>query len=210
MVEVSLIKLPSQNCLQIICHWNLLKINPALVQVHLMTWCLYYTVVYSDSGCRPVGDQSAISWRSVGERLATDWRSVGDWLATVSWAFVYDCRKSATFWRSVGNRSAITRRLKTVSGLSATAATGRRSVANQSATCRQPVGDHQKPFYDRFGRRQVSFAATKTSLRPNCLCNRSATSRRPPCNRPATSLRRLEILVARRSPTGCKLCVTGA
>ena len=106
----------------------------------------------------------------------------------------------------IGNWSAISRRLKTVSGLSAIAATGRRS----SPTSRWPVGNHQKPFYDRFGRREVSLAATKTSLRPNRPCNRSPTSRRSPCNRPATSLRPLEILVARRSPTGCKLCVTGA
>ena len=45
---------------------------------------------------------------------------------------------------------------------------------------------------------------------PATVCNRSATSRRPHCNRPATSLRLPEILVARRSPTGCKQCVTGA
>ena len=141
-----------------------------------------------------VADQSAISRRSVGERSATDWRSVGDWLATVSWVFVFDCRKSATFFRSVGNRSATGRRLKTVSGLSTTAATGRRSVANQSATSRQPVGDHQQPFYDRFGRREVLLAATKTSLRPNRPCNhlqpvgdQSPTSLQPPCNLPATT-----------------------
>ena len=149
-----------------------------------------------------VADQSAISRRSIGERSATDWRSVGDWLATVSLAFVFYCRKSATFWRSVGDWSAISRWLKTMSGLSATAATGRRSVANQSATSRQPVGDHQKPFYDRFGRREVSLAATKTSLRPNRPCNLlqpvgdwSATL----CNHCATSLRPPEILVTRRS-----------
>ena len=81
-----------------------------------------------------------------------------------------------------------------MSGLSATTATGRRSVGNQSATCRQPVGDHQKPFYDRFGRREVSLAATKTSLRPNRPCNllqpvgdQSPTSLQPPCNLPATT-----------------------
>ena len=45
---------------------------------------------------------------------------------------------------------------------------------------------------------------------PATFCSQSATSRRPPCNHPATSLRPPEILVARRSPTGCKLCVTEA
>ena len=96
---------------------------------------------------------------------------------------------SGTVWRPVGNRSAISRRLKTMLGLSATAATGRRSVANQLATSRQPVGDHQKPFYDRFGRREVSLAATKTSLRPNRPCNLLqpvadfvATALQPPCD----------------------------
>ena len=94
----------------------------------------------------------------------------------------------------IGDCSAISRLLKTVSGLSATAATSRRSVDNQSATCRQPVGDHQTPFYDRFGRREVSLAATKTSLRPNRPCNllqpvanQSLTSLQPPCNLPATT-----------------------
>ena len=130
-----------------------------------------------------VADPSAISRRSVGERSATYWRSVGD------------CILSVCFWlQEVADLSATDRRLKTVSGLSATATTVRRSVANQSATCWQPVGDHQKPFYDRFGRREVLLAATKTSLRPNRPCNRlqpvgdqSPTSLQPPCNLPATT-----------------------
>ena len=143
-----------------------------------------------------VADPSAISRRSVGEQPATDWRSVGDWLATVSWAFFIAESlqlfgdRSATDRRLVGDQSAT----KTMSGLSATAATGQRSVANQSVTCRQPVGDHQKPFYDRFGRREVSLAATKTSLRPNRPCNllqpvadQSPTSLQPPGNLPATT-----------------------
>ena len=117
--------------------------------------------------CRVIGQWLPTSRQSFGDQLGSDRQSIGDRSATVSWAFVFDCRKSATFWRSVGNRSAISRRLKTMSGLSATAATGRRSVTNQSATSRRP----QKPFYDRFGRREVSLAATKTSLRPNRPCN---------------------------------------
>ena len=129
--------------------------------------------------CRVIGQQLPTRRWSVGDQLGTDWRSVGDWLATVSLAFVINCRKSVTFWRSVGDRSAISRRLKTVSELSATAATGRRSVTNQSPTSRQPVGDHQKPFYDRFSRREVSLAATKTSLRPNRPCNLLQGGRRP-------------------------------
>ena len=158
---------------------------------------------------RSVGNQSAISWGAIGNRLAIGRRLVGDCILSVCLWLQKVCNFLEIGRQPIGDWSAIGRRLNIVSGLSATAATGRRSVANQSATCRQPVGDHQKPFYDRFGRREVSLAATKTSLRPNRPCNRSA-SRRPPCNRPATSLRPLEILVARRSPTGCKLCVTGA
>ena len=131
------------------------------------------------------------SRQSVRDQLGSDWQPIGDRSATASLAFVFDCRKSATFWRSVDDWSAISRWLKTVSGLSATAATGRRSVANQSAISRQPVGDHQKPFYDRFGRREVWLAATKTSLRPNRPCNLLqpvadllTTALQPPCDHP--------------------------
>ena len=145
-----------------------------------------------------VADPSAIIRQSLGDQLGSDRQPIGDWSATVSWAFFFLLQKVCNFLeigrQPIGNRSAISRRLKTVSGLSATAATGRRSVANQSATCRQPVGDHQKPFYDRFGGREVSLAATKTSLRPNRPCNRlqpvgnqSPTSLQPPCNLHATT-----------------------
>ena len=141
-----------------------------------------------------VADQSAISRRSVGERSATDWWSVGDYIFGVCFWLQKVCNFLEIGRQPIGDWSAISRRLKTVSGLSATAATGRRSVANQSATSRQPVGDHQKPFYDRFGRREVSLAATKSFLRPNRPCNllqpvadQSPTSLQPPCNLPATT-----------------------
>ena len=144
--------------------------------------------------CRVIREWLPTCRQSVGDQLGSDRQPIGDRSATVSWVFVFDCRKFATFWRSVGDWSAISRRIKTVSGLSATAATGRQSVANQSATSWQPVGDDQKPFYDRFGRREVSLAATKTSLPPNRPCNllqpvgdQSATSLQPPCNLPVTT-----------------------
>ena len=54
-----------------------------------------------------------------------------------------------------------------VSGLCATSAIGRRLIDNKLATSRQPVGDHQKPSYKPFCRREVSLAATKTSLQPS-------------------------------------------
>ena len=141
-----------------------------------------------------VADRSAISRRSVGERSATDWRSVGDCILGVCFWLQKVCNFLEIGRQPIGDWSAISRRLKTMSGLSATAATGRRSVANQSATSRQPVGDHLKPFYYRFGRREVSLAATKTSLRPNRPCNllqpvadQSPTSLQPRCNLPATT-----------------------
>ena len=174
-----------------------------------MTWCLCYTVVKSDSGYRPGGNQSAISWGVIGNRLTIGRRLVGDCILgffLVSESLFGD--RSATDRRLVGDQSAT----KTVSGLSATAAMGRQSVANQLATSWQPVGDHQNPFHDRFGRREVSLAATKISWRPNRPCNllqpvgdQSQNFLQPPCYLPAPT----EILVARGSPTSCKPCVTG-
>ena len=183
MVEVSLIKLPSWNCLQFnVTGWNLLKINQTLVQVHLMLYC------------REIGQWLPTSRQSVGDQLGSDRQPIGDRSATGWRLYLGRLFLISESLQPFGDRSAISRRLKSVSGLSATAATGRRSVAHQSATSRQPVGDHQKPFYDRFGRREVSLVATKTSLRPNRPCNllqpvgdQSPTSLQPPCNLPATT-----------------------
>ena len=141
-----------------------------------------------------VADPSAISRRSVGEQSATVWLSVGDCILSVCF-LLQEVRNFLEIGRlPISDWSAISRRLKTVSELSVTAATGRRSGATQSATSWQPVSYHQKPFYDRFGRREVSLAATKTSLRPYCPCNllqpvgdQSPTSLQPPPNLPATT-----------------------
>ena len=172
---------------------------------------LEFTENKSNIGSGALNDLMFILYcRVIGQRLPTRLaigrRLVGDCILSVCFWLQKVCNFLEIGRQPIGDWSAISWRLKTVSGLSATAATGRRSVTNQSATSRQPVGDQQKPFYDRFGRREVSLAATKTSLRPNCPCNLL----RPPCNHPTTCLRPPEILVARRSPTGCKLCVTGA
>ena len=130
-----------------------------------------------------VADPSAISRQSVGDQLGSDRQPIGDRLATVSCAFVFDCRKCATFWRSVGDQKLCRDCLQPL-----------QLLGDQSPTSRRPVGDHQKPFYDRFGRREVLLAATKTSLRSNRPCNRlqpvgdqSPTSLQPPCNLPATT-----------------------
>ena len=197
MVEVCLIKLPSWHCLQIyVTGWNLLKINPTLVQVHLMTWCLCFTVVKSDGGCRPVGNQLAISWGAIGDWSATGWR-----LYLVCLFLI------AESLQLFGDRSATDLRLKTVSGLSATAAIGGRPVGDLSATTKN------LSTINLVAERLFHLQQPKPpcdQIVPATFCNRLPTSRRPPCNRPATSLRPSEILVARKSPTGCKLCVTGA
>ena len=139
--------------------------------------------------CRVIGQWLPTRRRSVGNQLGSDWQPIGDWSATVSWAFVYDCRKSATFWRSVGNRSATGRRLKTVSGLSTTAATGRRSVANQSATCRQPPKTFLRSIWSQrgFTCSNQNLLATESSLQPSATGRRLvadllATALQPPCN----------------------------
>ena len=281
-----------------------------------MTWCLYYTVVQSDSGCRPVGNQSAISWGAIGNRLAigrrlylwclfliaeslqlfgdrsaTDRRLVGDQSATKNCVGIVcnRCNWSAISRQLVGDQSATCRRppkamcdrgLLLLFLIRQWLPTNRQSVGDQLGSDRQPIGDRSATgrrlylgrlfliaeslqlFLDRSAtdRRLVgdqsatkncvgiiynrcnwsaisrqpvgNLSATTNNLstidlvaerfhlqqpKPPCdqivpatVCNRSATSHRPPCNCPATSLRPLKILVARRSPTGCKLCVTGA
>ena len=160
-----------------------------------------------------VSDQSAISRRSVGERSATDWRSVGDCILGVCFWLQKVCNFFEIGRQPINDWSGISRRLKTVSGLPTTAATGRRSVANQSATSRQlsPTTKNLSTIdlvAERFYLQQPKPPCDQ--IVPATFCNRSPTSRRPPCNHPATSLRPAKILVASRSPTGCKLCVTGA
>ena len=103
-----------------------------------------------------VGNQSAISWGAISNRLAIGRRLVGTCILSVCFWLQKVCNFLEIGQQPIGDWSAISRQLKTVSGLSATAATGRRSVTNQSATSRQPVGDHQKPFYDRFDGREVT------------------------------------------------------
>ena len=145
----------------------------------------------------------------IGERLptgqlGTDQQSIGDRLMTVSWAYVNDRRK-------VYDCLETSRRLKSVLGLSATTATSRQPDADQSPTSLRSA----KTFLliDLIlgsACSKQNLLATKSNLRPSCdICNLSATSRRPPCDPLATSLRPLEKMVARRSPTSCKKCVTG-
>ena len=138
-----------------------------------------------------VADQSAISRRSVGERSATDWRSVGDWLATVSWVFVFDCRKSATFFRSVGNRSATKNCVGIVYNRCNWSAISRQPVGDQSATCRRPLTTFLRSIWSQrgFTCSNQNLLATKSSLQPSATGRRPvadlhATTLQPPCDHP--------------------------
>ena len=134
--------------------------------------------------------------RTVCDQLGTDRQSIG-WQLFLERMFMIT-ERSTTVWRPVSNRSVVSQWLKTVLGLSATIATCQRLVANQSLTSRRPPCDHQKPFCHQFGSREVSLAASKTSLWPNhpCdICNLSATSQRLSCDLSPTSLWPPEIMV---------------
>ena len=126
-------------------------------------WRLYY------HDCHVIGQ-----WRSVGDCIL----GVCFWLQKV-WNFLEFGRQP------IGDWSAISQWLKTVAWLSATAATGRRSVPNQSATCRRPPKTFLRSIWS-----QIAEMFHLLQPKPPCdqivpatFCNRSRTSRRPPCNR---------------------------
>ena len=160
-------------------------------------------------------DPSAISRQSVGDQLGSDRQPIGDRSAT-SWRLYLERLfliaetlfgdRSATDWRLVGDQSAT----KNCVGIAW-------NRCNWSAISRQPVGNLSATnknlstidlVAERFHLQQPKPPCDQ--IVPAIFCNRSATSRRPPCNHPAISLRPPQILVPRRSPTGCKVCVTGA
>ena len=159
---------------------------------------------------RSVGNHSAISWGAIGNRLAIGGRLVGDCILSICFWLQKVCNlfgdRSANDRRQVGDQSAT----KNCVGIVC-------NRCNWSATSCQPVGDLSATtknlstidlVAERFHLQQPKPPCDQ--IVPATVGNRSATSRRPPCNHPATSLWPPEILVARRSPTGCKLCVTGA
>ena len=162
--------------------------------------CTYWPGVYTILSCTQtvVADQSAISRRSVGERSATDWRSVGDWLATVSWAFVFDCRKSATFLdrlatdrRLVGDQSATKNCVGIVYNRCNWSPISRQPVGDQSATCRRPPKTFLRSIWSQrgFTCSNQNLLATKSSLQPSATGRRPvadflATTLQPPCYHP--------------------------
>ena len=155
---------------------------------------------------RSIRNQSAISWGAIGNRLVIGQRLVGDCTLSICFWLQIVCNFLEIGRKPIGDWSAISRRLKTVSGLSATPATGRRPVGNLLATTKNRSTIDL--VAERFHLQQPKPPCDQ--IVPATFCKRSATCRWPPCNRSATSLRPPEILVARRSPTGCKLCVTRA
>ena len=171
-----------------------------------MTWCLYYTVVQSDSGCRLVGNQSAISWGAIGNRLAIGRRLYLWRLFLIAESLQLFGDRSVTDRRLVGDQSATKNCVGIVCNRCYWSAISRQPVGDQSATCRRPPKTFLQPIRSHrgFTCSNQNLLATKSSLQPFATCPR------PPCKRPATSLWPPEILVARRSPTRCKLCVTGA
>ena len=140
---------------------------------------------------RSVGNQSAISWGAIGNRLAIGRRLVGDCISSVCFWLQKVCNFLEIGRQSIGDWSAISRWLKTVSGLSATAAIGRRSVANQSATCRRPPKNFLRSIWSQRGFicSNQNLLATKSSLQPSATGRRPvadllATTLQPPCDHP--------------------------
>ena len=159
---------------------------------------------------RSVGNHSAISLGAIGNRLAIGRRLVGDCILSVCFWLQKVCNlfgdRSATDRRQVGDWKLCRDCLQPLQLVGDQLPTSRRPVGNLSATTKNLSTIDL--VAERFHLQQPKPPCDQ--IVPATVCNRSATSRRPPCNHPATSLRPPEILVARRSPTGCKLCVTGA
>ena len=107
-------------------------------------------------------DPSAISWGAIGNRLAIGRRLVGDCILSVCVWLQKVCNFLEIGRQPIGDWSAISQRLKIVSGLSAT---------NKNLSTIDLVAE------------RFSLAATKTSLRPN----RPFNLLQPPCNLPATT-----------------------
>ena len=147
-----------------------------------LVFILYCRVIgqWLPSRRRSVGNQSAISWGAIGNRLAIGRRLVVDCILSVCFRLQKVCNFLEIGRQLIGDQSATENCVGIVC-----------NRCDWSAISRHPVGDHQKPFYDRFGRREVSLAATKTSLRPNRPCNLLqpvgdilATTLQPPCDHP--------------------------
>ena len=139
-----------------------------------------------------VVDPSAISWGAIGNRLAISRRLVGDCILSVCFFIQKLCNFLEIGRQPIGDWAAISRRQKSVSGLSAT---GRRSVANQSddlsATCRRPTKTFIRSIWSQrgFTCSNQNLLATKSSLQPSATGRRPvgdllAITLQPPCDHP--------------------------
>ena len=137
--------------------------------------------------CSEIGQWLPTSRQSVRDQLGSDRRSVGDCILGVCFRLQKVCNFLEIGRQPIGDWSAISRRLNTVSGLFANAATGRRSVANQSAICRRPPKTFLGSIWLQrgFTCSNQNLLATKSSLQP--VADQSRTSLQPPCNLPATT-----------------------
>ena len=177
MVEVSLIKLPSWSCLQI--NVTELTENPTLVQVHLMTR------VYIILSCNRavVADQSAISWGPIGNRLAIGRRLVGDCILGVCFWLQKVCNFLKIGRQPIGDQSATKIYVGNVCNRCNWSAISRPPVGNLSATTKNLSTIDL--VAERFHLQQPKPPCDQ--IVPATFCNRSATSRRLPCNHPATT-----------------------
>ena len=158
---------------------------------------------------RSVGNHSAISWGAIGNRLATGRRLVGDCILSVCFWLQKVCNFLEIDRQLIGDWSTISRRLKTLSGLSATAATGRRSVGNQSATCRRPPKTVLRSIWlhRRFTCSNQNLLASESSLQLSAtgwrpVADLLATAVQPPCDHNFKWSQGGCTAVARRSATG--------
>ena len=163
-----------------------------------MTWCII--ILSCNRAVVAVGDQLRSDRQPIGDRSATGWRLYLERLFMFIESLQHFGDRSATDRRLVGDWKLYRNCLRPLQ------LTSRRPVGNLSASSKNLSTIDL--VAERFHLQQPNPPCDQ--IVPASFCNRSANSRRPPCYRHATSLQPPEILVARRSPTGCKLCVTGA
>ena len=142
--------------------------------------------------CRVIGQWLSTHRRSVGDQLWSDRQPIGDWSA-IGWQLYLErlFMIAVTGRRSVGDWKLCRNCLQPLQLVGDQSPTSQRPVGNLSATAKSLS--------------TIDLVAERFHLqqsKPPCY-------QIVPCNRPATSLRPPE-MVAMRSPTGCKLCVTGA
>ena len=185
MVEVSLTKLPSRNCLQINVTEN--KSNIGSGALNDLVFILYCRVIgqWLPTRRRSVGDQLRSDRQPIGDRSATGWRLYLERLFLIAESLQLFGDRSATDPRLVGDQSATKNCVGIVCNRCNWSAISRQPVGNLSATTKNLSTIDL--VAERFHLQQPKPPCDQ--IVPATICNRSATSRRPLCNRPVTSLR---------------------